>query len=123
MDDYRQKSGGHFCFCGGSKASDTQKTRALQMLASKDNGAHLAILQYSEHLIPSGLDPAQNAFLELLFIISARQFGSGYLSAGETSLDRDNACTHGLWRGIRNASLLAIPIWLLLIWSLAFVLR
>ena len=41
----------------------------------------------------------------------------------KTSLNGENACTGGLWRGIRNASLLAIPIWLLLIWSLNFVLR
>jgi hypothetical protein len=30
-------------------------------------------------------------------------------------VDRDNATSRGLWRGVRNAALLAIPIWLLFI--------
>ena len=33
----------------------------------------------------------------------------------ETSLDRDDATSRGLWRGLRNAGLLAIPVWLLLL--------
>jgi hypothetical protein len=45
-----------------------------------------------------------------------------YTTMGKSALDH-NASPRELWRGIRNAVLITLPVWLLLFWAFGFLLR
>ena len=93
-------------------------------MCSPKNGPSLEVLQYSEDLIPIRPRPGSKYSLRVVLYhqcLAVRKWMP--TPQVKTSLDSANACTRGLWRGIGNATLLAIPVWLLLIWSLTFLLR
>ena len=58
-----------------------------------------------------------------LLLSKGWKFRIGYNVQTVKTSDHDDTSASGLWRGIKNASLLIIPLWLLFTWLLVFLVR